>query len=67
MGKFTSGVAQQCFAFRERRAQGEPLSSGPWLSFVQQLHCSAVMRKGLTDGRKEIFSLQCHLTLLLAL
>lgn len=54
MGKSTSGDAQKCFAFREKRAQGEPLSSGPWLSFMQRLHRSAVMGKELADGREEI-------------
>ena len=57
MGKSTSGDPHKCSAFREHRAQGQPISSGPWLSFMQQLHCSAVMEKGLTDGLKEVFSL----------
>lgn len=57
MGKSTSGDAQKCSAFCEHRAQGEPLSSGRWLSFMQQLHCSAMMGKGLTGGCKEMFFL----------
>lgn len=57
MGKSTSGDTQKRSAFWEHRAQGEPLSSGPWLSFMQQLHCSAMMGKELTDGCKEMFFL----------
>lgn len=56
MGKSTSGDPCKCSAFGDHRAQDEPISSGSWLSFMQQLHCS-VVGKGLTDGQRDVFSL----------